>query len=185
MDTFIQQNFAPFYDTNLWTPKRVDGEVMPLSPELLVQLKNYNVIRDTLINKSTNRFYIPFSAKVLDLDSSAIRATIKVADTSINYYQGPSLVKELQWPPQSGDFSVSITIQDVTDEGKQHVLSKNGQWAVYRLLGSSTLTNSHNGSFVSDITVSGRDLRMRITPLTQKNPFTLPELYNFTLPESI
>ncbi|MGY0072060.1 type VI secretion system membrane subunit TssM [Vibrio proteolyticus] len=185
MDTFIQQNFAPFYDTNLWTPKRVDGEVMPLSPELLVQLKNYNVIRDTLINKSTNRFYIPFSAKVLDLDSSAIRATIKVADTSINYYQGPSLVKELQWPPQSGDFSVSITIQDVTDEGKQHVLSKNGQWAVYRLLGSSTLTNSHNGSFVSDIKVSGRDLRMRITPLTQKNPFTLPELYNFTLPESI
>ncbi len=32
LDTFIQKNFAPFYDTNLWTPKQVDGETMPLSP---------------------------------------------------------------------------------------------------------------------------------------------------------
>ncbi|MDF4897322.1 type VI secretion system membrane subunit TssM, partial [Vibrio parahaemolyticus] len=52
LDTFIQKNFAPFYDTNLWTPKQVDGETMPISPALLVQLRNYNVIRDTLINKS-------------------------------------------------------------------------------------------------------------------------------------
>ncbi|WP_413761018.1 hypothetical protein, partial [Vibrio vulnificus] len=53
LDAFIQKNFAPFYDTNLWTPKQVGGETMPLSPALLVQLRNYNVIRDTLINKST------------------------------------------------------------------------------------------------------------------------------------
>ncbi|MGR5447700.1 type VI secretion system membrane subunit TssM [Vibrio jasicida] len=185
LDTFIQKNFAPFYDTNLWTPKQVDGETMPLSPALLVQLRNYNVIRDTLINKSTNRVYIPFSAKVLDLDSSAIRASLKIADTDISYYHGPSRIREMEWPPQNGDFNISITIQDVTDEGKQHVLNKSGQWAIYRLLGDSTLTNTHNGSFVSDIKVSGRDLSLRITPLTQKNPFTLAELYNFTLPESI
>jgi type VI secretion system protein ImpL len=185
LDSFIQKNFAPFYDTNLWQPKEVEGEIMPLSPELLVQLRNYNVIRDTLINKNTNRVNIPFSAKVLDLDSSAIRASLKIADADINYYHGPSRIRELQWPPQNGDFNISITIQDVTDEGKQHVLNKSGQWAIYRLLGDSTLTNTHNGSFVSDIKVSGRDLSLRITPLTQKNPFTLAELYNFTLPETI
>ncbi|MGR5094580.1 type VI secretion system membrane subunit TssM [Vibrio maritimus] len=185
IDTFIQKNFAPFYDTNLWVPKEVDGEVMPLSPALLVQLRNYNVIRDTLINKSTNQVSIPFSAKVLDLDSSAIRASLKIADTNIDYYHGPSRIRELQWPPQNGDFNISITIQDLTDEGKQHVLAKSGQWAIYRLLGDSALTNTHDGSFVSDIKVSGRDLSLRVTPLTQKNPFTLAELYNFTLPESI
>ncbi|KLN63060.1 type VI secretion system membrane subunit TssM [Vibrio sp. VPAP30] len=185
LDTFIQKNFAPFYDTNLWTPKQVDGETMPLSPAMLVQLRNYNVIRDTLINKSTNRVNIPFSTKVLDLDSSAIRASIKIADTDISYYHGPSRIREMEWPPQNGDFNISITIQDVTDEGKQHVLNKSGQWAIYRLLGDSSLTNTHNGSFVSNIKVSGRDLSLRITPLTQKNPFTLAELYNFTLPESI
>lgn len=169
----------------LWQPKRVDGEVMPLSPALLVQLRNYNVIRDTLINKSTNRFHIPFSVKVLDLDSSAIRATIKIADTGINYYQGPSQVRELEWPPQSGDNNISITIQDVTDEGKQHVLTETGQWAIYHLLQDSTLTSTNDGSFISDITVSGRDLKIRVTPLTPKNPFTLRELSNFTLPEHI
>ncbi|WP_076590314.1 type VI secretion system membrane subunit TssM [Vibrio ostreicida] len=185
LDTFAQENLASFYDTNLWTAKSVDGEKMPLSPQLLVQLKNYNVIRDTLINKSTNRVYIPFSTKILDLDSSAIRATLKVADSQMSYYHGPSRIKELEWPPQSGDFNVSITIQDVTDEGKQYVLSKNGQWAIYRLLGQSTLTNQHDGSFVSDITVSGRDLKLRVKPLSQRNPFTLAELYNFSLPETI
>lgn len=185
IDTFVQNNLASFYDTNLWTPKRVDGETMPLTPELLVQLKNYNVIRDTLINKSTNRVSIPFSTKILDLDSSAIRATVKVADSQMSYYHGPSRIRELEWPPKSGDFNVSITIQDVTDEGKQYVLSKNGQWAIYRLLGQSTLTNQHDGSFVSDITVSGRDLKLRVKPLSQRNPFTLAELYNFSLPETI
>ncbi|NOI29642.1 type VI secretion system membrane subunit TssM [Vibrio coralliilyticus] len=185
IDTFVQKNLASFYDTNLWTPKRVDGETMPLTPELLVQLKNYNVIRDTLINKSTNRVSIPFTTKILDLDSSAIRATVKVADSQMSYYHGPSRIRELEWPPKSGDFNVSITIQDVTDEGKQYVLSENGQWAIYRLLGQSTLTNQHDGSFVSDITVSGRDLKLRVKPLSQRNPFTLAELYNFSLPETI
>ena len=185
LDTFIQDNFEPFYDTNLWTPRRVDGEILSLSPEVLVQLRNYNVIRDTLISKSTNRFYIPFSANVLDLDSSAIRASVQVADSRIDYYHGPSRIQELQWPPQSGNFNVAITIQDVTNEGKQHVLNNTGQWAIYRLLGKSTLTNTHNGSFTSDIKVSGRDLSLRITPLTQRNPFTLGELFNFTIPESI
>lgn len=185
IDTFVQQNLASFYDTNLWEPKRVEGETMPLTPQLLVQLKNYNVIRDTLINKSTNRVSIPFTTKVLDLDSSAIRATLRVADSQMSYYHGPSRIQELEWPPKSGEFNVSITIQDVTDEGKQYVLSKDGQWAIYRLLGQSTLTNQHDGSFVSDITVSGRDLKLRIKPLAQRNPFTLAELYNFSLPETI
>ena len=185
LDVFIQTNFAPFYDTNLWTPKQVDGEAMPLSSELLVQLRNYNIIRDTLINKSTNRMSIPFSATVLDLDSSAMRASIKIADADISYYHGPSRIREMSWPPQDGDFNITVTIQDVTSEGKQHVLNKSGQWAIYRLLGDSTLTNTHNGSFISDIKVSGRELSLRITPLTQKNPFTLGELFNFTLPESI
>ncbi len=185
LDKFIQKNFAPFYDTELWTPKEVDGVTMPLSPEMLVQLRNYNIIRDTLINKSTNQVNIPFSTKVMDLDSSAIRASIKIADSDINYYHGPSRIREMVWPPQNGDFNINITIQDVTDEGKQHVLNKSGQWAIYRLLGDSTLTNTHNGSFISDIKVSGRDLSLRITPLTQKNPFTLGELYNFSLPEKI
>ncbi|NOH72456.1 type VI secretion system membrane subunit TssM [Vibrio pectenicida] len=185
IDTFAQENLASFYDTNLWTPKRVEGKNMPLTPQLLVQLKNYNVIRDTLINKSTNRVSIPFTTKVLDLDSSAIRATIRVADSKMSYYHGPSRIQELVWPPKNGEFNVSITIQDVTNEGKQYVLSKDGQWAIYRLLGQSTLTNQHDGSFVSDITVSGRDLKLRVKPLAQRNPFTLAELYNFSLPETI
>ncbi|MFB9134104.1 type VI secretion system membrane subunit TssM [Vibrio olivae] len=185
LDNFIKENFAPFYDTNLWRPKRLDGETMGLSQEVLVQLRNYNVIRDALINKSTNKVYIPFSAEVMDMDSSAMRANIQIADASFNYFHGPSRIQELQWPPKDGNFKISMTIQDVTDEGTQHVLDKNGQWAIYRLFGDSTLTNTHNGSFTSDIRISGRDLRLRITPHAQTNPFTLEELYNFTLPEKI
>lgn len=185
LNVFIKDNLAPFYDTNLWTSKRVDGQVMYLSPELLVQLRNYNVIRNTMINKSTNKVQIPFSTKVVDLDSSAIRANINVGSHMMSYYHGPSKVQELQWPPQSGDFEVKITLQDVTDEGKQHTLSENGQWAIYRLLGDSTLSDVTNSSFVSHIKVSGRDISMKFTPLTQNNPFTFSELSNFKLPEVI
>jgi type VI secretion system protein ImpL len=185
LNVFIKDNLTPFYDTNLWTAKRVDGQVMNLSPELLVQLRNYNVIRNTMINKSTNKVQIPFSTKVVDLDSSAIRANINVGSHMMSYYHGPSKVQELQWPPQSGDFEVKITLQDVTDEGKQHTLSENGQWAIYRLLGGSTLSNVTNSSFVSHIKVSGRDISMKFTPLTQNNPFTFSELSNFKLPEVI
>ncbi|SDH60853.1 type VI secretion system protein ImpL [Vibrio xiamenensis] len=185
LDNFIKENFAPFYDTNLWQPKRLDGETMELSQQALVQLRNYNVIRDVLINKGTNKMYIPFSAEVMDMDSSAMRANIQIADGSFNYFHGPSRVQELQWPPKDGNYKISLTIQDVTDEGTQHVLNKNGQWALYRLFGDSTLTNTHDGSFTSDISISGRSLRLRITPHSPTNPFTLDELYNFTLPEQI
>ncbi len=185
LDKFVKENFAPFYDTNLWQPKRLDGETMALSQQALVQLRNYNVIRDVLISKSTNKMYIPFSAEVLDMDSSAMRANIQIADGSFNYFHGPSRVQELQWPPKDGNYKISLTIQDVTDDGTQHVLNKNGQWALYRLFGASTLTNTHNGSFTSDIEISGRSLRLRITPHSPTNPFTLEELHNFTLPEKI
>lgn len=185
LDNFIKENLSPFYDTVLWEPKRVGGEVMPLSSALLVQLKNYNVIRNTFINKSTNKFHIPFSLKVLDLDSSAIRASIMIADSSINYYQGPSKVKELEWPPKSGNNTISITIQDVTNEGIQHVLTENGQWAIFRLFWNSSLINLNDDTFTSDITVSGRALRLQVTPLTPNNPFMLKELTNFTLPKNI
>ncbi len=185
LDNFIKENFAPFYDTNLWQPKRLDGETMELSQQALVQLRNYNVIRDVLISKGTNKMYIPFSAEVMDMDSSAMRANIQIADGSFNYFHGPSRVQELQWPPKDGNYKISLTIQDVTDEGTQHVLTKNGQWALYRLFGSSTLTNTHDGSFTSDISISGRSLSLRITPHSPTNPFTLDELYNFTLPEKI
>ncbi|MCZ8486273.1 hypothetical protein O9993_15390 [Vibrio lentus] len=130
-----------------------------LSPELLVQLRNYNVIRDTLINKSTNRLYLPFSAKVLDLDSSAIRSKLKNSGLKYQSITMVRRIRELEWPPQNGDFNISITIQDVTDEGKQHVLSKNGQWPSYSLFATPTLTNNHNGSFVSDIKVSAAEIR--------------------------
>lgn len=185
LDNFIKENLAPFYDTNLWSPKKVEGEEMPLSSSLLVQLKNYNVIKNTLMSKSTNRFFIPFSATVMDLDSSAIRANIKLSDSTIHYYQGPSKISELQWPPKNGDYDVSITIQDITDEGKQHVLNESGQWAIYRLFDASNITSLKDGGFISNIKVSGRYLSLKIHPLTARNPFTLPELYNFTLPKKI
>lgn len=185
LDVFIKDNLAPFYDINLWTAKRVDGQIMYLSPQFLVQLKNYNIIRNTMINKSTNKVFIPFNAKVIDLDSSAIRANINFGSTIMSYYHGPSKVQELQWPPKGGDFEVKFTLQDVTDEGKQHTLSKNGQWAIYRLLGESTLSDITNTNFVSHINVSGRDISMLFTPLTQNNPFTFAELANFKLPEVI
>ncbi|SGZ02964.1 Type VI secretion protein IcmF [Moritella viscosa] len=185
LDSFITQHLSAFYDINLWQPKRVNGEYLQLSQALMVQLKNFNTIRDTLIDNTSNSFKVPFSIKIVDLDSSAIRAKIDIAGQVLNYYHGPSKVKELVWPPKSGDFSVNFTIQDITKEGKQHVLSKDGQWALYRLLDDTNITTSEEGGFTSEIKVSGRELKIIIRPATPNNPFTLPELFNFELPKKI
>lgn len=185
LDYFIQETLAPFYDINLWVPKRVDGQVMSLSPQFIAQLKKYKTIRNTMINQDTNKFYIPFSAKVVDLDSSAIRASINIGENIMDYYHGPSKVQAFQWPPKSGDFEVRVTLQDVTSEGKEHSLSKNGQWAIYRLLSESTLSDVTNTSLISHINVSGREISILFTPLTQNNPFNFAELSNFDLPEII
>ena len=185
LEQFIKENLSPFYDTVLWKAKRLDGEIMPLSSEGLIQLKNYGIIRGALINERTNKFDVPFRLKILDLDSSAIRANIKISDSDIGYYQGPTQSREIEWPPKSGETNISITIQDVTDEGKQYVLTENGQWAIFRLFWNSLLFHSNDGTLISDIRVSGREIKIQITPLTAKNPFTLKELMNFTLPKNI
>jgi len=185
LDSFITQYLAAFYDTNLWQEKRVDGEYLQLSQALIVQLKSFNIIRDTLIDHTTNSFKVPFNIKIIDLDSSAIRARVDIADQIINYYHGPSKVRELVWPPKSGTFAVNLTIQDITKEGKQHILSKNGQWALYRLFDDSNIIMSEKGGFTSEIKISGRELKVMIQPDSPNNPFTLPELFNFKLPKTI
>ncbi len=185
LDNFIKNNLSPFYDTNLWQPKELDGEYLELSQELLVQLKNYNVIKNTLFDYSSNLFSVPFTAKVVDLDSSAIQATINLADKTMKYYHGPAKAKEFAWPPADGDLIVSLIIQDIGSEGRQHTRTNKGQWALFRLLGDSELTPTIDGGFIADTTVSGRGIKIEFKPSAPINPFKLKELFNFSVPKVI
>ncbi|WP_413111694.1 type VI secretion system membrane subunit TssM [Thaumasiovibrio sp. DFM-14] len=185
LDTFIQSHFAPFYDTNLWTAKVVDGKSLHIDQSLLVQLSNFNIITNTLFATSTNRFLVPFHLKIMDLDSSAIRSSITIADDIVQYYHGPTRMREFQWPPINGELSVNVMIQDLGDTSRQHTLLYEGHWAIFKLLNEAKISQSPDGGFIAHIEIAGRSLQLHVVPSAPINPFRMRELFNFSLPENI
>ncbi|MGL6313477.1 type VI secretion system membrane subunit TssM [Vibrio sp. WXL103] len=185
MDNFIRDYLSHFYDTQLWEPKVVDGEYLQLSQSFVMQLRNYNVINTTLFDNTTNRFNVPFHAKILDLDSSAIRSSMTVADETILYYHGPTRLKEFTWPPATGELSVNLMIQDLGDASRQHNDLIEGHWALFRMVNNARLYPSDEGGFISEHKIAGRDMQIHIIPSAPENPFNLRQLYNFKLPRNI
>ncbi|MDO6708564.1 type VI secretion system membrane subunit TssM [Photobacterium sp. 1_MG-2023] len=185
LDGFIKDNLSPFYDTNLWQAKRVDGETLKLSQEMITQMKNYTMIKNVLFDPTSNKFKIDFSSRFIDLDSSAIRANVDFGGESLDYYHGPAKSKQFVWPPESNEFFVNVNIQDITSSGEQHKKAKEGFWSIFRLLNESELQPTADGGFNADILVSGRQMTVKIKPSNSNNPFLLQELYNFAVPEQI
>ncbi|MCM0150201.1 type VI secretion system membrane subunit TssM [Photobacterium galatheae] len=185
MDGFIKDNLSPFYDTNLWQAKRVDGETLRLSQEMITQMKNYTMIKNVLFDPTSNKFNIDFSSRFIDLDSSAIRASLDFGGESLDYYHGPAKSKQFTWPPASNEFFVNVNIQDITSSGEQHRIAKEGFWSIFRLLNEAQLEPTSDGGFNADILVSGRHMTVKVKPSNSNNPFLLQELYNFSVPEQI
>ncbi|MBV7264051.1 type VI secretion system membrane subunit TssM [Photobacterium sp. WH24] len=185
LDSFIDDTLSPFYDTNLWQAKRVDGETLQLSQEMITQMKNYTMIKNVLFDPTSNKFNIDFSSRFIDLDSSAIRASLNFGGESLDYYHGPAKSKQFVWPPESNEFFVNVNIQDITSSGEQHRKAKEGFWSIFRLLNESQLEPTSDGGFNADILVSGRHMTVKIKPSNSNNPFLLQELYNFSVPRDI
>jgi type VI secretion system protein ImpL len=87
----------------------------------------------------------------------------------------------IQWPGAGGRTAVSLSSDPPTQGAQPSEIARTGQWALFRLLDSASVSPRPNGLTASFI-VGGRDIQFQIGTGTVFNPLLLPALREFKCP---
>jgi type VI secretion system protein ImpL len=185
-DRFFSQNLAPYADTSKrdWTWRQDNPVARLMSPGTLRQFQRASQIRDAFFATGGN---IPgFSLAVTPPTMAAgFVAKFEIAGgaaTSSNL-ANPSPTS-IQWPGAGGRTAVSLSTDPPTPGGQPSEIAKTGQWALFRLLDSASVSPRPNG-LVASFIVGGRDIQFQIGTGTVYNPLVLPALREFKCPTAL
>src|SRR5579872_5704093 len=179
-DRFFSQNLAAYADTSKrdWTWRQDNPVARLMSPETLRQFQRASQIRDAFFATGGN---IPgFSLAITPPTMvSGIVAKFEIggaAATSSNL-ANPTPTS-IQWPGAGGRTVVSLSTDPPTPGAQPSEIARTGQWALFRLLDSASVSPRPNGLTASFI-VGGRDIQFQIGTGTVFNPLLLPALREF------
>ena len=185
-DRFFSQNLAPYADTSkrdwTWRPDNPVAKLM--SPETLRQFQRASQIRDAFFATGGN---IPGFSLMVTPPAMAQGFVAKfeiggAAATSSNL-ANPSPTT-IQWPGAGGRTTVSLANDPPTPGAQPSEITKSGQWALFRLLNSASVSPRPNGLTASFI-IGGRDIQFQIGTGTVYNPLLLPALREFKCPTAL
>ncbi len=185
-DRFFGQNLAPYADTSKrdWTWRQDNPVARLMSPETLRQFQRASQIRDAFFATGGN---IPgFSLAVTPPTMPAgFLAKFEIgggAATSSNL-ANPSPTS-IQWPGAGGRTAVSLSTDPPYPGAQPSEITKTGQWALFRLLDSASVSPRPNG-LVASFIVGGQDIQFQIGTGTVYNPLLLPALREFKCPTAL
>jgi type VI secretion system protein ImpL len=185
-DRFFSQNLAAYADTSsrAWTWRQDNPVARLMSPETLRQFQRASQIRDAFFATGGN---IPgFSLAVTPPTMVAgfvAKFEIGGAAASSSNLANPSPTS-IQWPGAGGRTAVSLSNDPPTPGAQASEIVKNGQWALFRLLDSASVSPRPNGLTASFI-IGGRDIQFQIGTGTVFNPLLLPALREFKCPTAL
>jgi type VI secretion system protein ImpL len=187
IDRFFSQNLAPYADMSKrdWAWRQDSPVARLMSPEALRQFQRAAQIRDAFFATGGN---VPgFSLAVIPptMPVSGIVAKLEVggaAAASTNLANpSPTLI---QWPGAGGRSAVSVASDPPVPGTPPSEIAKTGQWSLFRLLDSASVSPRPNGLTASFI-VGGRDVQFQIGTGTVYNPLLLPALREFKCPTAL
>jgi type VI secretion system protein ImpL len=185
IDRFFQADLRDFVDTTKpeWRELGSD-KPLGLSAVSLRQFQRAARIRDAFFGASSSSPQIQFELKPLALDNTVGTFRINIEGQEATYRHGPEQVARLQWPGPSAGSGVRIVFE--TLDGRQVTRSKDGPWALFRLLDEITVDKTgvpdrFNLTFQAD----GYTARYELRAGSVNNPFSANELQAFRCPEGL
>jgi type VI secretion system protein ImpL len=162
IDTFFSQNLAPVVDMSQ-TPWRLRQGVgtggVSLDPSALAQFQRAAAIRDGMFANGGNTPAISFELSIVSLDPAARDVIIDIDGQRLTYNHGAPVSLRMRWPAPAATGSASVTF----DGGAPGTLTASGPWALFRLLGMSSVHRSGadrlQGTFEADGHAAGIILR--------------------------
>lgn len=184
MDQFFQANLKPFVDTSkpVWSEMAAE-KPLGLAQDSIRRFQLAAKIRDAFFALG-NTPQVQFELKPQALDANAGTFRLQIEGQEVVYRHGPEQAASLKWPGPTPSQGVRIVFE--TLDGRQSSRSKEGTWALFRLLGEATIEpTSAPEKFNLTFQLDGMSARYELRAASVINPFNLRELQSFRCPEGL
>jgi type VI secretion system protein ImpL len=186
IDQYFQTNLKTFVDVNrpVWVEASPDNRSLKLSPAALRQFQNAARIRDAFFSGGGPAPVVAFELKPLSLDANVATFRLIVDGQEATYRHGPEQVSRLQWPGSNAGSGVRLVFE--TLDGRQVSRSKEGAWALFRVLDEAVLEKTDAPErFIVTFRAEGFSARYELRASSVSHPFGLPELKMFSCPDAL
>ena len=184
IDQFFQANLKAFVDTSkpMWTEMASD-KPLGLSQASIRQFQLAARIRDAFFAVGATP-QVQFELKPQGLDSNVGTFRLVIEGQEAVYRHGPEQVVSLKWPGPNPSQGVRMVFE--TLDGRQFSRSKEGTWALFRLLDEATIQPTGAPErFNLTFQLEGMSARYELRAASVNNPFNLQELQSFRCPEAL
>lgn len=184
IDQYFQQALQPYVDraTKPWSLKKVEGVPMG-SAGSLANFERADGIKKAFFRMGSQASY-RYEFKPVSMDAAITRFLLDVDGQPVSYSHGPAVPKWVNWPGPAGTSIVRLTVEPAGASGSGYTME--GPWALFRLFDKATVekTGQSEKMFVT-FNFDGRAVRFEVTAGSVDNPYTLPDLRNFSCPRSL
>jgi len=117
------------------------------------------------------------------LDAAVGQVTLDANGQELTYAHGPVQPQKMQWPGPAGRNVVRFTFSPVA--GSPGTASKEGAWALFRLLDTGKPSSSQTDRVTYTFNGSGGTASFLFVASSVVNAFTLPALHQFRCPTTL
>jgi len=184
LDSFTQNYIQPFIDsTNNGQLQSFNGQVLPLSSQALQLFQQAKQIQQIQFSPDGVKGVMKYTIKAIDMSSTLAVAQLKVGDQLFTYRHDPQQFTLLQWPPEDGNTTVTLTLIDLN--GKRSVLTQNGDWALTQFFKTCNLQRTVNTDLRYDCYIDNNSVSYLVHVSKAQNPLARDGLSGFRVPKEL
>lgn len=183
IDQFSRQYVEGFIDARgeVWKERAIDGQKIGLSKAMLANLQRAAKIRDVFFKG--DQLQVPFSLKVLSMNTNVVRFQLHVGEQELEYRHGPIRSTKMLWPSETEE-SVAISFEDKS--GTLATQYEDGPWALFKLFNDASLVKTRNKSvYTVKFKIEDYDINLQLRAKSVVNPFSGNLLTGFKCVEKL
>ena len=185
MDSFFNDNLKALVDTSSspWRWQSADHAKLGLQPGTLTQFENAAKIRDALFSAGTE-LAVKFELVPSKLDTHLSKVIVDISGSTLTFDHGPSESQSFTWP-SNGKNGVRVTMIAASG-GAETIISKDGPWALLRLLDAAhVIPSGQPDKFQLVFSSPAGTAAFDLNASSVRNPFTLSAFRSFHCPAKL
>lgn len=183
LNNFVKDYLKPFLDlsTAEWRPKEINGSIMPINSEVIIDLIRANVISNMFFKAKKNNSMIDFSLQKISLDPVVINLQLTIGNKTLVDNQDSESFTTFTWPLTNANLSLASI------DGNKYDISETGPWAFFKILDKVNVIADREDSSRLQILfeINGNSGRYLLKTQNPINPFSPGILTDFKLAQNL
>ncbi len=178
-DAFLQQRITPMLDKSgpIWRWSATDQTAATLNPSSPDEFRKAAQMRDTLLGGIT----LKFAAK--GFGGGVDGVVLAIGGTSYRFDNTSAGDRPVVWSPQGNVPRAAVELYSgATKVGE---VSKDGPWAMFRLMDAARKENTGPQSFLATFGDGARTVQFKVSLASEVNPFSRGGLWSFRCPTAL